>query len=503
MTTAMLDVMGGASSSGSAATDLLTGLAGAGGIKAPCAVATTANVALLGLAAIDGYTPSAGDRILVWQQTSASQNGIYNASAGAWTRSVDCDGKSDLMKGTQVAVVNGATYGGQVFMVSAADPITVGVTALTFTASSFSPTTYVKKDGSTDITGAQGVRAGIVQKTAGGLTRWLLGRVTTETGSSNTGSDLELDAYADDGTTVLGYVWKAIRSSRVVDFFALPTIGGNTLVSQLPTFGASGGSHATGLVPDPGSSAGTSRYLREDATWVGLAIPEGGYRTLKILTTSATALTVSADMLTVWDTSFNALISRSVSKSLSTASSGAGGLDTGAIAASTWYAVWVIGKTDGTLAAMLSLSATAPTMPTGYTLKARYGWVRTDANASPRLYQQVQYGRRAQVIVDGTILTGPRQVIGVGPQALANVSLANFVPSTACVARFTMPVNNGAVSIAPSTAYGLESNAYFENRSSLPMVIPCDVVLETAQQIAVGSASVGGSVYLLGWEDNF
>src|SRR5260370_29473638 len=31
-------------------------------------------------------------------------------------------------------------------------------------------------------------------------------------------------------------------------------------------FGASGASHATGLVPDPGSSAGTARFLREDGT---------------------------------------------------------------------------------------------------------------------------------------------------------------------------------------------------------------------------------------------
>jgi hypothetical protein len=32
-------------------------------------------------------------------------------------------------------------------------------------------------------------------------------------------------------------------------------------------FGASGGGHSVGVVPDPGSSAGTTRYLREDATW--------------------------------------------------------------------------------------------------------------------------------------------------------------------------------------------------------------------------------------------
>lgn len=38
-----------------------------------------------------------------------------------------------------------------------------------------------------------------------------------------------------------------------------------------PTFGASGASHAVGYVPDPGSSAGTTRFLREDATWVATA----------------------------------------------------------------------------------------------------------------------------------------------------------------------------------------------------------------------------------------
>lgn len=39
-----------------------------------------------------------------------------------------------------------------------------------------------------------------------------------------------------------------------------------------PTFGASGGSHSVGYVPDPGSSSGSTRFLREDATW---AVPSG------------------------------------------------------------------------------------------------------------------------------------------------------------------------------------------------------------------------------------
>ncbi len=40
-----------------------------------------------------------------------------------------------------------------------------------------------------------------------------------------------------------------------------------SIPSQLSIFGASGASHAPGAVPDPGAAAGTSRFLREDATW--------------------------------------------------------------------------------------------------------------------------------------------------------------------------------------------------------------------------------------------
>lgn len=41
----------------------------------------------------------------------------------------------------------------------------------------------------------------------------------------------------------------------------------------IATFGASGSSHSTGIVPDPGSSAGSTRFLNENGTWVA---PSGG-----------------------------------------------------------------------------------------------------------------------------------------------------------------------------------------------------------------------------------
>lgn len=45
----------------------------------------------------------------------------------------------------------------------------------------------------------------------------------------------------------------------------------NTIqAADVPVFIASGASHAPGAVPDPGASAGTTHFLREDATWATL-----------------------------------------------------------------------------------------------------------------------------------------------------------------------------------------------------------------------------------------
>ena len=45
------------------------------------------------------------------------------------------------------------------------------------------------------------------------------------------------------------------------------TLNGAVAAAQLPVFGSSGSAHAQGAVPDPGATAGTTRYLREDGTW--------------------------------------------------------------------------------------------------------------------------------------------------------------------------------------------------------------------------------------------
>lgn len=65
------------------------------------------------------------------------------------------------------------------------------------------------------------------------------------------------------------------------------------------------------------------------------------------------------------------------------AGTNAGGLDTGAVAANTVYYIWLIRKdSDGSIDALFSLSATAPTMPAGYTYKRMIRRQITDVAAN-------------------------------------------------------------------------------------------------------------------------
>lgn len=99
--------------------------------KAPCRVATTANILLIGLQSIDSVTVAEHDRVLVKDQTTASENGIYEATTGNWTRTKDFDGAYDIVHGTKVYVTSGGEANTE-YTVTSADPITIGTSNITF-----------------------------------------------------------------------------------------------------------------------------------------------------------------------------------------------------------------------------------------------------------------------------------------------------------------------------------------------------------------------------------
>lgn len=102
-------------------------------VKASVRVATTENSDLSGLDTIDGVTVVAGDRILAKSQTDGTQNGIYVAAAGSWSRATDCDVSAEVTSGFFTFASEGTANADSGWVLTTNDPITVGSTSLTFT----------------------------------------------------------------------------------------------------------------------------------------------------------------------------------------------------------------------------------------------------------------------------------------------------------------------------------------------------------------------------------
>lgn len=96
-------------------------------------VATTANITLSGTQTIDAIAVVAGDRVLVKDQATGSQNGIYVVAAGAWARSDDTSTSAEVTPGMYCYVEAGTANGTSSFVLSTPSPITLGTTSLTFT----------------------------------------------------------------------------------------------------------------------------------------------------------------------------------------------------------------------------------------------------------------------------------------------------------------------------------------------------------------------------------
>lgn len=216
-------------------------------------------------------------------------------------------------------------------------------------------------------------------------------------------------------------------------------------------------------------------------------------------------------------TAFNMTLASAITKSLSAwaAGTGNGGLDTGSIAASTWYHVWLIRKdSDGSIDALLSLSATAPTMPSGYTARRRLGAIKTDGSSQVTAFTQVG---------DDFIWTVPVMDRN-GNSASGATSLTISVPSGIRVkARLRGAVETTTSNFVTMSVYSPEitdQSAMAGNANSASLVIPVsglpptngtwgsgvfDVMTNTSAQVrvAVTSSSTAGIVALQtdGWID--
>jgi hypothetical protein len=169
---------------------------------------------------------------------------------------------------------------------------------------------------------------------------------------------------------------------------------------------------------------------------------QGGFKNLSLSTTGLSDLTtVTADYVACRSANGDFIVPSAVSLSISTVVSGVNGLDTGSAAYNAWYNVFVIVKPDGTVAGLLSLSATAPTLPSGYAYFSRVGTIRTQSATNYYPLSIRQLGTHVNyVLVAGSNITA-WPVACSGYLTNSEVSLTAFVPPTAI--NFTARLKTG------------------------------------------------------------
>ena len=197
-------------------------------VKQSVRAATTANItiatALNNGDTIDGVTLATGDRVLVKNQTTGSENGIYVVGATP-ARSDDADTSADVTAGMFVFVTEGTANGDNGFILTTNDTITLGTTSLSFTqfsgAGQITAGDGLTKSGNTisvnadddtigisgDLVGLKGLENTamslgdlLIGTSGAGFKKLSVGSATALLAVNSSGTDLEYITTLDGGT---------------------------------------------------------------------------------------------------------------------------------------------------------------------------------------------------------------------------------------------------------------------------------------------------------------
>ena len=193
---------------------------------------------------VDGVVLATGDRILVKNQASGAENGIYVvAASGAPTRATDADASAEVTAGLAVFVAEGTTNADTCWVLTTNDAITLGSTALVFT-----------QFGTGSVPDADATTKGKVQ-----LAGDLGGTAASPAIASGAVSNSKLASMAN-GTI----------KARVTAGAGAPDDASGAQVTALlsAVVGDSGAGGTKGLVPAPAAGdAAAGKYLKADGTF--------------------------------------------------------------------------------------------------------------------------------------------------------------------------------------------------------------------------------------------
>lgn len=242
------------------------------------------------------------------------------------------------------------------------------------------------------------------------------------------------------------------------------------------------------------------------------AIP-GALSGLGMTWNSATSLSVAPGGATSDDNALTMLLATTATKNVNAVwSAGAGGsLDTGAIAANTWYHVFLIeNPASGAVDILTSTSVGAPVLPSGYTKKRRIGSIKTDGSSNMLQFSQVG---------DQFLWVAPvNEVNGVAvPTTVATITLTSVPTSVKVISLFAGVVSSASGGGAYLTFQSLDqplvigtpagNTSIYAPTANTSAAGELQIRTNTSAQINSGGGGTGvsGSVYYVnikGWIDN-
>jgi hypothetical protein len=237
--------------------------------------------------------------------------------------------------------------------------------------------------------------------------------------------------------------------------------------------------------------------------------------------TPSTSIDMAAEQAVMLNSAGVAISASSVAVTVNTTTTGANALDTGTRANSTWYNFYLISNGTAT-AGLASLSATSPTMPSGYTYKCRLGAMRTDGSAN--FYRTLQIGAVTQYkVVAGSntllpplIQNGTLGTVSVTSPTLATITVkgsgSNVIPPTAGALFILARATGGGagVLVAPNTSWGGANNGpagangviypVYASSSTITLNQGAWIDLE-ATTIAAALDNANDKISILSWRD--
>ncbi|KKN74303.1 hypothetical protein LCGC14_0392420 [marine sediment metagenome] len=474
---------------------------------------STANIALTGEQTLNGLLTSVS-RVGVTGQTDPTENSIYVSAVGAWVRAADADTDAKVTNGLAFAVGDsGSTLAGNIYILTTPDPITLGVTSLTFSELTALPTHATShENGGADEINVDGLSGELADPQPASLATLLdldsVGDlVFTKVGPPGATQDsaagwvlgdhiYDVTPFPDDGhaavdVSIGAAIWRKFTGLLAgKDIIVTADITDDNVtdakLAEMPTRTIKGNDDAATANPQNLTVAEVKAMLGFPPQHInGLELAFNTVSTVDISVGECRDSTDAFDIVTGGVLTANLALSGAANR-----------LDTGAEAADTWYAVHIIDGDVPVVASLLSLSATAPTLPATYTRFRHVGWVRN--NSSSNILEFIMVGADRERIIEYQNVTRVNlRVLNNGSAtAMTTVALNTLVPPTAQKALMnglalnTSDDRNWAIAHGDSTlAQGDQPRRFGMNKDAGGFDlggIPFDILVNASQEVVYG-----------------